>query len=215
MRTTKPIATISYNTPQYLKLKLDELLKSKVISFWAFIRHKPEDDEGGKKYHNHVYVEPAKMLQTVELCEALKEFDPVTPDKFLGCINFRFSKFDDWYLYGLHDRAYLAWKQQSRRHTYDASEMVCSDRDELNYLVRNINLLEVSRYADMLNAQRQGVTWNEYFSRGTVPIPQVRAFEYAWNLLVDEKLDRNGRPGHEFEVDDVTGEVRGVFDDEH
>lgn len=207
MRTTKPIATISYNSPEYLRLKLDELLKAKKISFWAFIRHKPEEDEGGKKYHNHVYVEPAKMLQTVDLSEALKEFDPAKPDKYLGCINFRFSKFDDWYLYGLHDRAYLAWKQQSRKFHYSPEEMVTSDPDELNYLVQNINLLEVSRYADMISAQRQGLTFEQYFSRGHIPIPQIRSWHYAWDLTMANETNRNGREGHELEVDEVTGEV--------
>lgn len=207
MRTTKPIATISYNSPKYLELKLNELVKAKKIGFWAFICHKPEDDEGGKKAHIHVYLEPAKMLQTVDLCEALKEVNPADMSKPFGCINFRLSRFDDWYLYGLHDRAYLAWKQQSRKHHYDPSEMVTSDADELNYLVQSINLLEVSRYADMLAAQRQGVTWNQYFARGTVPIPQVRACEYAWQLLMSESLERNGREGHELEFDEVTGEV--------
>ena len=45
MRTTKPIATISFNTPDFLKLKLNELLKAGRLSFWAFIVHKPEDDD--------------------------------------------------------------------------------------------------------------------------------------------------------------------------
>lgn len=208
MRTTKPISTIAYNTEAYLQLTLNSLMKAKIISFWAYIKHKPEDDEAGNKTHFHVYAEPAKMLQTVDLREKFMEYDPLKPDKPLGCLNFRSSKtFGDWYLYGLHDRAYLASKGETRRYHYSASEMVSSDSDDLNYLVQTIDLLSLSRYSEMLDAQAQGVTWAEYFSRGTIPIPQVRNYEYAWNALLSSHTDRNGRPGHEVEFDEVTGEV--------
>lgn len=110
MRTTKPIATISFNSPAFLKLKLEELTKAGKISFWAFIPHKPEDDEAGTKEHNHLYAEPSKMMQTDDLKAELLEFDPEHPDKPKGCLPFRTSKFADWYLYGLHDKRYLASK---------------------------------------------------------------------------------------------------------
>ena len=67
VRTTKPIATISFNSPDFLRTKLEELRDAGRISFWAFIEHKPEDDEGGKKSHCHLYIEPSKMLQTDDL----------------------------------------------------------------------------------------------------------------------------------------------------
>lgn len=91
MRTTKPIATISFNSPAFLKLKLEELTKAGKISFWAFIPHKPEDDEAGTKEHNHLYAEPSKMMQTDDLKAELLEFDPEHPDKPKGCLPFRTS----------------------------------------------------------------------------------------------------------------------------
>ena len=106
VRTTKPIATIAFNTPSFLEVKLNELLKAGRISFWAFIQHKPEDDEAGRKYHSHVFVEPSKMLQTDDLRAELREFDPEHPDKPLGTITRNTSKFDPWYLYALHDKRY-------------------------------------------------------------------------------------------------------------
>lgn len=214
MRTTKPISTISYNTEGYLKLTLDNLVKSKIISFWAYIYHKPEDDECGKKNHFHVYVEPSKMLQTVDLRAAFKEFDPKHPEKPLGVIDFRQSKnFGDWYLYALHDRAYLASKGQSRRYHYTAEQIMTSDADDLAYLVQTIDLLALSRYADMLDAQNQGVTWAQYFARGTIPIQQVRNFEFAWNTLLQAYTERNGAEGHDIEFDENTGEIIDVFNE--
>lgn len=196
MRTTKPIATISFNTPSFLKLKLDELLKAKIISFWAFIIHDPEDDEGGKKEHIHLYIEPSKMIQTDNLKEELKEFDPDKPEKPKGCITFNSSKFDHWYMYALHDKRYLASKGQSRKYHYSVEEMVTSDIDDLNYKAKSIDFISLSPYADMEEAQRQGITWSEYFRRGTVPIPQIRQFLEAWNTLLHESTYRNGKTNH-------------------
>lgn len=207
MRTTKPIATISFNTPDFLKLKLNELLKAGRLSFWAFIVHKPEDDEGGKKEHCHVYVEPSKMLQTDELKAELKEYDPEHPDKPRGCISFNSSKFDPWYLYALHDKRYLASKAQSRRFHYVHDDIVTSDEDDLTFKARSIDMVSLSPYADMEDAQRQGFTWAEYFARGTVPLPQVALFERAWNLLIQVRTDRADRVGHPMDVDPETGEV--------
>ena len=51
MNTRNPISTISYNSMLFLKAKLDELVNAKVIQFYAFIFHKGEDDEAGKKDH--------------------------------------------------------------------------------------------------------------------------------------------------------------------
>ena len=72
MKTTMPTSTISYNSGGFLKLKLDELLKAKVIQFYAFIEHVPEEDE--KKKHKHLYIEPAKSVQTEELRDELRAY---------------------------------------------------------------------------------------------------------------------------------------------
>lgn len=210
MRTTKPVSTISFNTPDFLQLKLNELLKCGFISFWAFIVHKPEDDEGGKKQHSHVYIEPSKMLQTDFLKSELLEYDPLCPDKPKACISFNSSKFDPWYLYALHDKRYLASKNQSRRFHYLHDDIVSSDYDDLIFKARSIDMVSLSPYADMEDAQNQGFTWAEYFSRGTVPLPQVALFERAWNLLIQVKTDRAGRSGHSMEIDSETGEILDI-----
>lgn len=207
MKTTKPIATISFNTPAFLELKLNELLRAGKISFWAFVPHKPEDDEAGKKEHSHLYVEPSKMMQTDDLKAELKEYDPEHPDKPRGCLTFKSSKFDPWYLYGLHDKRYLASKSQSRKFHYQYEDFITCDPDELLCKVRSIDLVSLSPYADMEEAQRQGFTWAEYFSRGTVPLPQVALFERAWNLLLQVKTERADRQGHPMDIDPNTGEV--------
>lgn len=201
VRTTKPISTISYNTPAFLRQKLEELTKAKVLEFWAFIEHEPEpdekNDEAGPKKHIHVFAIPAKMLQTVDLEDEFKEIDPTNPRKPLGVISFHSSKFPDWYLYGLHDRRYLLSKKQKRKFHYKAEMVQSSNPDELRYKVKTIDLLELSAYDDMIDAQKQGLSWSEYFKRGTVPIPQIRNFKEAWfTMLSQSEVERNGHENH-------------------
>lgn len=207
MRTTKPISTISFNSREYLALKLHELQKSGRISFWAFVEHVPEDDEAGKKYHHHVFVIPSKMLQTDDLREELKEYDPEHPDKPKGCLTWNSSRFEHWYMYGKHDKRYLASKGQSRKYTYSHDKFISSDDDDLLAMSRSIDLISLSPYTDMQDAISQGLTWDEYFSRGTVPIPQIHQFQMAFFALQSTATQRNGRTTHSPKVDDETGEV--------
>lgn len=183
MKTTKPISTISFNSKDYLILKLEELRKAKKIAFWAFVPHLPEDDEGGKKDHHHVYIEPACSVQTEDIREALKEFDPLNPSKPLGCLTFYKSNFDDWFLYAIHDAAYLRSKQQSRVHHYTEDDVLSSDPDDLNFHVKKIDRIGISPWASMEDAQNHNVTFDEWFSRGTAPIQQIKQFRDAWVML--------------------------------
>ena len=101
--TAKPISTISYNTGEFLKRKLDEMLKAYIINDYRYIFHY---GEGGDKDHYHVYIEPNKRLDTGRLRD---EFNEITTenDKPLGCMPFRQSKYDHWIMYVIHDPKYL------------------------------------------------------------------------------------------------------------
>lgn len=210
MRTTKPISTISFNSTAFLKTKLDELYKSGVLSFYCFITHKPEDDEGGKKEHAHVYIEPSRMVQTDDIKNELKEFVPSMPDKPLGVLPFVSSKWDSWYMYALHDKRYLASKGQSRKFHYVHDNFITSDSDNLLFKARSIDLISLSPYADMEEAIRSGIDWSSYFSRGTVPLPQISQFAKAWELLTINIVYRNGKNGHP-NVDEK-GELTGIIE---
>lgn len=200
MRTTKPIGTISFNTPKFLQLKLEELRKAGKISFWCAMIHKPEDDEAGTKEHLHLYIEPSRMLQTDDLRNELKEYDPEHPEKPRGTLTFGGSKFADWYLYAMHDKAYLASKGQSRRYHYTHEEFITSDEDDLLCKARTIDRMSLSPYSAMIDAQKQGITWQEFFRRGTVPLQQVVLFEKAWFLLLNKSTFRNDSEGHDNDI---------------
>lgn len=217
MRTTKPISTISFNSENYLKGKLDELIKAKKISAYHFIRHEPEEDE--KKQHFHVWLLPTKMLQTDDIRDELKEFDPVNPSKPLGCLPFESSDFDNWYLYVLHDPRYLSQKGQARKYHYHRDMVVTSDEDYLDEQIRRIDLLRLSPYQDMMEAIEHNVTWEDYFSRGTVPLPQINQFQNAWFLLRDhyyatKRAQSEGHPDEAYPDSEKPSEDENlVFED--
>lgn len=201
MKTTMPTSTISYNSDGYLKLKLDELLKAKVIQFYAFIKHVREEDE--KKDHKHLYVEPAKSIQTEDLREELREYVEETPDKPLGCMPFSKSKFGDWYLYAIHDEAYLASKGQSRKFHYRRDMFITSDDDYFDELVRNIDLLKITPYQKLAESIKHGDSFGDVVRRGQVPINQIGNWITAWHALAGgDVLNRNNRNNHEYDIDE-------------
>lgn len=207
MKTGKPISTISFNTPQFLKLLLDDLVSEKIITFYFFVPHKAEADEGGRKDHIHLWVLPSKMLQTDDLRAHFKEFDPEKPDKPRGCLPFESSVFDHAYLYFTHDKRYLASKGQSRQYHYTFDDCVTNDIDYLHYLYKKIDTFALSPYADILEAQSNGLTFAEFFRRGTIPLQQLVSFQKAWDLILCAELERNGKKNHPMDINKDTGEV--------
>lgn len=184
MRTSKPISTISYNTPEFLRNKILEWKQLGWIEYGMWIRHLPDEDE--KKVHYHVYLKPAKLIQTMDLEEDSCEFEGPFPNgnpdpnstelalKPLKMINFRMSKEDDWILYGIHDKAYLAEKGMTRKHHYlfEDIECTCDDtlRDMITHLIDNRKgRLEVRIY-DCIN---KGLTWREIVCTGIIPLRHI------------------------------------------
>lgn len=197
MRTTKPIAAISYNSPAYLEERLNELTRAKLLSVWHFVCHLPEDDEGGKKSHVHLYIEPAKLLQTEDLLEQFKEYDPEKPDKPKGCLPFRSSKFSDWYMYGLHDTSYLASKGQSRRYHYTREEFSTSNEDEFNRAIHEIDFGDIAPVQALQEAIAGGATFAEALRSGLIPLQQVHNYKLAWDSLTVGATFRNGGEIHD------------------
>lgn len=197
MKTTKPIATISYNSEGFLLGVLDRLISTQIISFYCFIRHEPEEDEN--KAHIHLYLEPASSVDTLWLQKQFLEPDKENPNHPLGVMPIGKSKWVDWYWYGLHDKAYLASKNMSRKHHYEGYEMITSDTEYLAEKVRTnpnpkAELLKVIElmmkgYKPLQIAVQMNIATRNlgYFLTGLKDLRQH---------LVDV-TDRNGVPNHE------------------
>ena len=204
MKTSKPFSTISYNTADFLSVKLNDLVNRRKIAFWAYVEHLPEEDE--KKAHKHLYIVPNGQINTDEvLLDILVEYDPTHPEKPLGCINPKSSKFYDWYMYSIHDVDYLSSKGQSRKYHYRREEVACSDTDYLNEEIHQMDMSKLSKVKALNEAVRNGVPFEELLMRGQIPVQQVYAFQKTYGMLQTYTF-RNGRDTHQ-NVDEDTGEI--------
>lgn len=197
MKTTKPISTVSYNSAQFLYGVLQRLVSNEIIQFFAFIEHTPEEDE--KKSHFHVYLEPAKPVDTLWLRKQFIEPVKDRPNEPLASLPFQSSKWVDWYWYVLHDPAYLAAKNQSRKYTYIQDDIVTND---LDYLLEKVRVnpnpkAELVRVLDMLQA---GYRPLQIAAQLNVPIRNLGYFMDSMQVLANnirQITDRNGRVTHE------------------
>ncbi len=206
MRTSKPFATISYNTKDFLIKRLNELIQARKIDFYAFIEHLPEEDE--TKSHKHLFVVPSRQYDTFTFCDELKEIDKNNlSGKPLGCIACRSSKFGDWYLYGLHDIGYLATKGQTRKYYYTKAEFIVSEEDYFNEQIHLIDFSKLNRVETLITAVRRGESFDTLIKRGQVPVQLINQYEKMFYILASGTgTERNGKDGHE-SVDRETGEI--------
>lgn len=195
MRTSKPFSTISYNTEDFLNLRLSDLIQRRQIDFFAWVQHYPEEDE--TKEHKHLYIVPNGRVDTDQMLDFLLEHDPKHPDKPFKCIRPHSSKFADWYLYALHDVTYLASKGQARKYHYVIDDVHTSDSDYLLEEVHTIDFAKLNRFAALRDAAVQGVPFEELLMSGSIPIQQTYAYKQAYDLMANCRTDRAGREGHE------------------
>lgn len=175
MKTSKPLSTISYNTEKFLFSKLNDLIRAKQITCWFAVKHQPEEDE--KKEHWHLYIEPHTSVSTIDLDDEFIEFCKGNRKKPLKCIDWHNSKFDDWYLYSLHDYDYLASHMLVKKYHYSIDDFICSDRDLLEH--RHFEVYHESKvFQDnrFLNYLRNGGSVTNLCRSGF--ISPSRAFQY-------------------------------------
>lgn len=202
MRTSKPIATISYNSQDFLVHQLDELIKNHKICDYMFINHFAEEDE--KKNHIHLWIKPNTLLDTMDLQKHFTEINPSNPTKPFKCIDFRLSQVDDWILYNQHYEPYLASKGESRKFHYTRDDFVYNDEDTFDDLYNHaFKGSDWAKRNQILEALAQGqMNPTQLILNGTVPLnmaSQLNSFKY---MQTHYGLDRGSHLNHEEEGDD-------------
>ncbi len=194
MRTCKPFSTISYNSDAFLESKCKELIQNGILDFVVWITHAPEEDE--LKEHKHIYFRPASSIDTARIKLFLEEPDPKMPDKPLGCTIFKSSRFDDWYLYAIHDKAYLASKGQTRKYHYVLEQFSCSDWD---FFREEINCIDRSKFVGiqrLVDAVDDGLSFNYMVRMGMVPVQLISQYKQAYDAICSTAVNRAGRETH-------------------
>lgn len=206
MKTSKPFSTISYNSSEFLSVKLNDLVQRRVISFFAFVKHYKEEDES--KDHIHLIVFPNGQYQTDALQDYLLEPDLTDlTKKPLGIMPCQSSKWGDWYLYACHDTAYLASKTQTRKYHYLEEDFVSSDKDYLHELIRTIDRTKYAKTQDFVNQVKKGVSLTEMVFKGQIPAPQFNQWRNMYDYLKYGDTFRNYGISHTPKVDPETGEI--------
>lgn len=194
MQTTKLVSSISYNSPDFLKGKLFDLVRQGIIEYAHWIWHEPEEDE--KKAHSHIVVKPNKRLDTSKLRNEFIE-PVVGEEKPLGILPFQSSKMGDWMLYAVHDVAYLLRKCQERNHHYRKEDLKTTEPDLLEEHWRDCHEGEDSRMRHVIELAEKGVEWSDILKMGFIPINQLFQFRELFFTFVKGQTDRDGRKGHE------------------
>lgn len=196
MKTRRTVSNISYNTPEFFRQKVTELVSRRVIDWCYWIQHQPDTDE--TKEHIHFVLHPSGNTDTFDLRHEFMEFDPSHPNKPLTCTTqFRFTpdnNMDDWLLYAVHDAGYLASKGQKRNIQYRFEDLQATDEDALRYAWNNIDRTKFDRLARLSQAVADGMTWTAVVTSGNiVPMPQYSAYHDLYNRLVGlgERSGRN------------------------
>jgi len=205
LKTSKPFATISYNTPNFLFLKLSDLVNKGKLSWFAFVYHYKEEDE--KKDHIHVFFIPDGQIDTKPLGDLLREFDPTHPDQPLGVLPFQSSKFPDWYLYSSHNTEYLASKGQSRKYHYEKSDFKTSNEDYLTELEHLIDRSKINNITVVREAVENNVPFSSLVKEGRIPVQLINQYQKVYDLIEYNNAIRNGKTTHTPIVDPDTGEV--------
>lgn len=200
MRTSKPFSTISYNSSVFLVDTLNKFIKDRLIDFWAWAKHLPEDDE--KKAHKHVFIIPNGRVDTDTLHNRLSlELDVNNLDenglpRRLGCINFVSSKFSDWYYYVQHDITYLASKGQARKYHYKDDDIIVSDTTYFNELKHTVTPPKSAILSRLKECAENGLSFEQLIYDGLIPVNAVSNYEKVYNVIWNRTY-RSGRNGHD------------------
>ena len=194
MKTSKPFSTISYNTEPFLTERLKDLENRRIINFWAFIEHIPEQDE--QKAHKHLYVVPNGQVCTDKFIDYLLEPD-LTFGKPLKCLSWQSSKFGDWYLYVLHDDAYLLSKMQERQYHYTDDDIRVSDDDTFVEFKHQIDYSKLGnkKTVDIFNRLKSGDTLDDLIAIGVIPVQQLNNYKLL-ECISRDALFRSARSTH-------------------
>lgn len=120
MLTNYPIGFISYNSHDFLKFALEQLINDGIFKRCACWYH---ESLGKEKDHFHVYAEPAKKIDTECLQDKFIELLEDGTQNSVAILPRCKSDWNNAYLYGIHDIDYLAFKGLEREQVNIKSDL--------------------------------------------------------------------------------------------
>lgn len=198
MQTTKLISTVSFNTPSFLRGKLQTLVGSAVLEYAHWVTHEPEEDE--TKQHTHVVMKPNRRLDTSALRNEFIE-KLADEEKPRGVLPFHStSRMSDWILYSAHDVQYLLRRGETRKHSYNLEQFGSTCIDLLEEDWRECHRADDSKIPLLREYAKQGKSWVDVLELGIIPAQHLFQYKDVFFTFSQAHTERNGRNGHEEEV---------------
>lgn len=191
--TSAQIGTITYNSEDFLKLTLNELLEKGDILYWCYIKHKGDEDE--KKDHIHVRVHPGKSLDLSKLAKLFIE--PVPDNNPLRCLLWRNAEIYNWFMYGVHNEDYLSAHNKVRNYHYVFDDFVSSSPDDTRifYLEAREWFYNSPDYNEMVIKREldNGVSLSDLIKGGLIRPRDVFKYKQYYSAL-NPKLTEDNIP---------------------
>lgn len=198
MKTSKTFSTISWNSREFLLSNLTDLIDKRKINFYCAIFHQPEEDE--KKAHWHIFIEPNGLIDTDSFRDIFSEIDTTDNKGVIMPLPCRKSHWVDWYLYSLHNPAYLASKGQIRSIIYSDENLIYSDETYFRQLKDEIDFSRLTRGARVVTALQNEMTALDAVQSGIISLQEVSNYVRLGEYM-SRGVGRNGRSTHDINTD--------------
>lgn len=198
MKTSKAFGFISYNSREYLQHVLQKFIADKKFLRCACWYH---ESTGTEKNHFHCWVEPNEEIDTSTISDKFVETLANGEQQSIAIRPKCSSKWNDAYLYGIHDSEYLSSKGLERELVNIKSDM----HIYLGDFKADLAQAEIFRlkyclapYARLKELVYQGKTLEEVYLILRIPFAQLNAVAQAyryvcegWKIeLMHERMDR-------------------------
>lgn len=187
MNTSFPFGFISYNSHDYLESVLISFIEEGTFSRCACWFHQSMGDE---KDHFHCWVEPTQSMLTQSIKDRFIEIDDEGNQNSIALKDKCKSVFTDAYLYGIHDKHYLAIKNRLREQVNIVSDkhIYLGDFKQELYEAETFRFFKcVSPYERIKELVYQGLTLEEVYIKLRTPFAQFRSVSQAYHFLVRER----------------------------
>lgn len=183
MITPNPFSFISYNSSDFLRNVLQNSVECGDFSRCACWYH---ESVGSEKNHFHCWIEPNKKIDTTTLQPRFNEIDEEGSPQSIAIKPKCSSKFNDAYLYGIHDRDYLDSKGKVRelvnivsdKHIYIGDFNVDIQEAEI-YKFKSV----LTPYQRLKSLVYQGLSLEDVYIRLRTPFAQMRTVGSMYNVI--------------------------------
>lgn len=194
MKTSVPISLISYNTEDFLKLKLDDMIENQIIFNYVYIKH--DADVDALKDHIHLTIFPTDRIDTLQLKSYFSEpCDDIKPLGISPVIN-KCSNTDTMFLYYIHDEKFLNSVNEVRNiYNYPIECLHYSDVDHFTSIMNNAfkfldNISIKVSTKQIIEAIDGGISYKDFLKKYNPPTNQIQSIKVLYDSFIRSDISK-------------------------